>query len=339
VIEVENLTKKYGDRTAVNEINFAVKKGEVIGFLGPNGAGKSTTLRMLTGYLTPSGGTIRVGGVDAVRDPIAARQFIGYMPESVPLYREMRVDEYLRYRARLKGVKRARVKERVNASLELARISDVRDRIIGQLSKGYRSRVGLADALVADPPLLVLDEPTAGLDPNQIRQVRDLIRGMAGEKTVLLSTHILPEVESTCGRVLIIHKGQLVGEGAPGDLRGAGQAGQMLVVEARGPRDQLTNVLTEVTGVRRIADRASIVDEAGAELQRFRLEVSSAEVAEAVFAAVAAVGGKLRELHREQTSLEDVFARLTTADTAVDSAGEPPPAAASELAASQGDGA
>ncbi|HET6332922.1 MAG TPA: ATP-binding cassette domain-containing protein, partial [Polyangiales bacterium] len=243
VIEVENLTKKYGDRTAVNDINFAVKKGEVIGFLGPNGAGKSTTLRMLTGYLTPSAGRIRVGGVDAVKDPIAARRFIGYMPESVPLYREMRVEEYLRYRARLKGVPRGQVKQRVNASLELATITDVRYRIIGQLSKGYRSRVGLADALVADPPVLVLDEPTAGLDPNQIRQVRDLIRGMAGEKTVLLSTHILPEVESTCGRVLIINKGHLVGEGTPGSLRGSRSGGHMLVVEARGSREQLSNTL------------------------------------------------------------------------------------------------
>jgi len=242
VIEVENLTKKYGDRTAVNDINFAVKKGEVIGFLGPNGAGKSTTLRMLTGYLSPSAGRIRVGGVDAVRDPIAARRFIGYMPESVPLYREMRVEEYLRYRARLKGVRRAQVSSRVTAALELASVADVRYRIIGQLSKGYRSRVGLADALVADPPVLVLDEPTAGLDPNQIRQVRDLIRGMAGEKTVLLSTHILPEVESTCGRVLIINKGRLVGEGAPGQLRGAGEGGHMLVVEARGERDRFAMV-------------------------------------------------------------------------------------------------
>lgn len=316
MIEVENLTKKYGDRTAVNDINFAVKKGEVIGFLGPNGAGKSTTLRMLTGYLTPSGGSIRVGGVDAVRDPIAARRFIGYMPESVPLYREMRVEEYLRYRARLKGVGRGQVKARVTAALELATISDVRYRIIGQLSKGYRSRVGLADALVADPPLLVLDEPTAGLDPNQIRQVRDLIRGMAGEKTVLLSTHILPEVESTCGRVLIINKGRLVGEGAPGELRGTGQGGHMLVVEARGTREQLTATLGGVPGVRRIADVTTLAEESSAGLVRFRLEIESTEVAEAVFGAVAASGCKLRELHREQTSLEDVFASLTTADAA-----------------------
>ena len=157
-----------------------------------------------------------IGGVDAIANPVEARKLIGYMPESVPLYREMRVEEYLRFRARLKGVPRKQIKARVRASLELANVTDVRDRIIGQLSKGYRSRVGLADALVADPPLLILDEPTAGLDPNQIRQVRDLIRGMAGSKTVLLSTHILPEVESTCGRVVIIHRGRLVGEGEPG---------------------------------------------------------------------------------------------------------------------------
>jgi ABC-2 type transport system ATP-binding protein len=325
VIEVENLTKKYGDRTAVNDINFAVKKGEVIGFLGPNGAGKSTTLRMLTGYLTPSAGRIRVGGVDAVKDPIAARRLIGYMPESVPLYREMRVEEYLRYRARLKGVPRGQVKQRVTASLELATITDVRYRIIGQLSKGYRSRVGLADALVADPPVLVLDEPTAGLDPNQIRLVRDLIRGMAGEKTVLLSTHILPEVESTCGRVLIINKGHLVGEGAPGTLRVSRSGGHMLVVEARGTREQLSSTLSTVSGVRRIADTATLDDG----LVHFRLEVESESVAEAVAAAVAAAGCKLRELHREQTSLEDVFATLTTADHAEEGGTEPLAAAAS----------
>lgn len=341
MIEVENLTKKYGDRTAVNDINFAVKKGEVIGFLGPNGAGKSTTLRMLTGYLSPSAGRIRVGGVDAVRDPIAARRFIGYMPESVPLYREMRVEEYLRYRARLKGVRRAQVKARVTAALELATITDVRYRIIGQLSKGYRSRVGLADALVADPPLLVLDEPTAGLDPNQIRQVRDLIRGMAGEKTVLLSTHILPEVESTCGRVLIINKGRLVGEGAPGTLRGSSEGRFMLVVEARGAREKLTQTLGAVRGVRRIADTALVADDGGSSLLRYRLEIDAEPVAEAVFSAIAAAGCTLRELHREQTSLEDVFASLTTADHADASPFEPPPPAPAPeaQAGSPGDGA
>jgi len=312
VIEVENLTKKYGERTAVNSISFSVRKGEVIGFLGPNGAGKSTTLRMLTGYLKPTAGSIRVGGIDVVHDPIHARRLIGYLPESVPLYREMRVDEYLRYRARLKGVPRSRVAGRVDASLQLANVGDVRHRIIGQLSKGYRSRVGLADAIVADPPLLVLDEPTAGLDPNQIRQVRDLIRAIAGEKTVMLSTHILPEVESTCGRVLIINRGELVGEGAPGELRIAEQGGQLLIVEGRGERERLEAALLAVPGVRGVRDTLQLE----AALFRLRLEVESADVAEAVSASLAAAGLPLRELHREQSTLEDVFATLTMRDLA-----------------------
>jgi ABC-2 type transport system ATP-binding protein len=240
---------------------------------------------------------------------------IGYMPETVPLYRELRVDEFLRYRARLKGVPRRRVKARVDAALELAAVADVRGRIIGQLSKGYRSRVGLADALVADPPILVLDEPTAGLDPNQIRQVRDLVRGMAGEKTVLLSTHILPEVESTCGRVLIIHDGKLVGGGRPGELRTAGEGGQIFSVEARAPRETLEAVVTAVEGVRRVLDAASLVADGAAEGEsavRLRVEASGADTAEAIFSAVAAAGLRLRELRRESASLEDVFARLTT---------------------------
>ena len=308
VIEVENLTRQYGDRTAVNGISFSVRKGEIIGFLGPNGAGKSTTLRMLTGYLPPTDGAIRVGGVDAVRDPIGARRFIGYLPESVPLYKEMRVDEYLRYRARLKGVARAQVAARIDHVLAQADIRDVRQRIIGQLSKGYRSRVGLADALVADPPLLVLDEPTAGLDPNQIRQVRDLIRSMAGEKTIMLSTHILPEVESTCSRVLIINKGRLVGEGAPNALRTSGQGGQVIVLEARGARAELEQRALQVQGVRRLLDAEQLEPD----LLRLRLEIEGSAAAEALSLALAQGGHAIRELRREQTSLEDVFTLLTT---------------------------
>jgi ABC-2 type transport system ATP-binding protein len=308
VIEVENLTRQYGDRTAVNGISFSVRKGEIIGFLGPNGAGKSTTLRMLTGYLPPTDGAIRVGGVDAVRDPIGARRFIGYLPESVPLYKEMRVDEYLRYRARLKGVARAQVAARIDHVLAQADIRDVRQRIIGQLSKGYRSRVGLADALVADPPLLVLDEPTAGLDPNQIRQVRDLIRSMAGEKTIMLSTHILPEVESTCSRVLIINKGRLVGEGAPNALRTSGKGGQVIVLEARGARAEIEQRALQVPGVRRLLD----AEQLETDLLRLRLEIESSTAAEALSLSLAQGGHAIRELRREQTSLEDVFTLLTT---------------------------
>jgi ABC-2 type transport system ATP-binding protein len=311
VIEVENLTRQYGDRTAVNGISFTVRKGEIIGFLGPNGAGKSTTLRMLTGYLRPTDGAIRVGGVDAVRDPIGARRFIGYLPESVPLYKEMRVEEYLRYRARLKGVARLQIAGRIDHVLAQADIRDVRQRIIGQLSKGYRSRVGLADALVADPPLLVLDEPTAGLDPNQIRQVRDLIRSMAGEKTIMLSTHILPEVESTCSRVLIIDKGRLVGEGAPNALRTAGEGGQVIVLEARGARAELEQRALQVQGVRRLLDAEQLENDP-TPLSRLRLVIDSVATAESLSLALAQGGYAIRELRREQTSLEDVFTQLTT---------------------------
>lgn len=323
MIQVENLSKRYGDRTAVDDISFHVQPGEVIGFLGPNGAGKSTTLRMLTGYLTPNAGRIKIGNVDAIGDSIGARRLIGYLPESVPLHRELRVDEYLSFRARLKGVPARLVAERVKKSLEQANVADVRSRIIGQLSKGYRSRVGLADALVADPPLLVLDEPTAGLDPNQIRQVRDLIRGMAGQKTVLLSTHILPEVESTCGRVLIIHRGRLVGEGEPGRLRIAGEGGQSLTIEGRGERARFEQVLGAVPGVRALSDVTVLQPDPP--LVRIKLETDAGDVAEAVFKAIAAAGLTLRELRREATSLEDVFAKLTTRDVAAEEPAAPAP--------------
>lgn len=215
MIQVESLSRRYGSQLAVNDVSFRVKPGEIVGFLGPNGAGKTTTLRMLTGYLAPTSGSIRIDGIDAVRSSIQARERLGYMPEGVPLYREMRVFEYLRHRAALKGV--TDLAEAVDRALELAGVGDARRRIIGQLSKGYRQRVGLAEALVADPPLLILDEPTSGLDPNQVRQFRDLVRGFGGKKTVLLSTHILSEVEAVCDRLIVIHQGRKVADLTAGD--------------------------------------------------------------------------------------------------------------------------
>ena len=194
----------------MDDLSFTVEHGEIVGFLGPNGAGKTTTLRMLTGYLAPSSGEIQVDGIDAVGDSIHARAKIGYMPEGVPLYREMRVGEYLRHRAALKAV--PGVRGAADRALQLAGVADARNRIIGQLSKGYRQRVGLADALIADPPLLVLDEPTSGLDPNQVRQFRELVRGFGGDKTLFVSTHILSEVQAVCDRVIIIRRGQKVAD-------------------------------------------------------------------------------------------------------------------------------
>ncbi|HEX5656106.1 MAG TPA: ABC transporter ATP-binding protein [Polyangiales bacterium] len=303
MIEVRHLTKRYGDRVAVRDLSFDVARGEVMGFLGPNGAGKSTTLRMLTGFLEPTEGEIKIAGFDARRQALEVKRSIGYMPEAVPLYLDMRVVEYLRYRAALKGVPRREIDKHVDRALELASVGDVKTRIIGQLSKGYRQRVGLADALVADPPLLILDEPTAGLDPNQIRQVRDLVRALAKEKTVMLSTHILPEVEAICARVVIIDRGQLKFTGRPEELRG----GSAITLEARADGDKLRAALAGVEGVGTIAVK-------GADVQQARIEVNGDvhACAERVFRAVANAGIDLRELRRVDASLEDVFARLTT---------------------------
>jgi ABC-2 type transport system ATP-binding protein len=317
VIEVESLTKRYGLRTAVDGISFSVGKGEIVGFLGPNGAGKSTTLRMLTGFLAPSAGTIRIDGIDMQENPIEARRRIGYMPEACPLYPEMRVVEYLRYRAELKGVPSRDIGKRVDTSLAQASVTEVASRIIGQLSKGTRQRVGIADALVADPPLLVLDEPTAGLDPNQIRQVRDLIKSFAKTKTVLLSTHILPEVEASCERVVIIHKGKVVQTGAPDELRASSRRGRgrAFVLRSKSPRDALEAALDGVDSVQSVTHQTHHDGDA---IHKLLVVTSDApDAAEAIFTAVARAGLTLRELTETQgASLEDVFSLLTRTDAA-----------------------
>lgn len=218
VIVVERLSKHYGARAAVREVSFRINSREVVGFLGPNGAGKTTTLRMIAGYLGPTAGYVSVGGVDVLEQPIEARRKLGYMPEQCPLYPEMRVSEYLRFRAALKGVDRAKRRSFVGRALELAQLTERADSIIGHLSKGYKQRVGLADALLAQPAVLILDEPTSGLDPNQIRDVRQVIATLKQEHTVLLSTHILREVEATCDRVLVIHQGRLVADNTMAEL-------------------------------------------------------------------------------------------------------------------------
>lgn len=215
MIEVQGLSRRYGSRLAVDDVSFRVEPGQIVGFLGPNGAGKTTTLRMVTGYLAPTSGEIRIDGIDALTNSMQARDRLGYMPEGVPLYKEMRVVEYLRHRGALKNV--TDVSEAVDRALDLAGVADAKRRIIAQLSKGYRQRVGLAEALLADPPILILDEPTSGLDPNQVRHFRDLIRNFAGQKTVLLSTHILSEVEAVCDRVIIIREGKKVADLVPAD--------------------------------------------------------------------------------------------------------------------------
>ena len=210
MIEVSNLTKRYAGRTAVKDISFTVERGEIVGFLGPNGAGKSTTMRILSGFMPASSGTVRVAGFDVFHQSLEVRRRIGFMPENNPLHPEMRVREYLKFRARLKGLGFRRSRERVDTVLEQCGLTDVAKRIVGQLSKGYKQRVGLAQALLHNPDVLILDEPTSGLDPKQILETRELIKGLAGDHTIILSTHILPEVESTCERVVIISRGKLV---------------------------------------------------------------------------------------------------------------------------------
>src|SRR5678816_901580 len=239
MIEVVNLTKRYAGRTALSNISFTVGRGEIVGLLGPNGAGKSTTMRILSCFLPATSGTVRVAGLDVFRHSEEVRRRIGYMPENNPLHFDMRVREYLKFRARLKGLGRRQSRDRVDTVLEQCSLTDVSHRIVGQLSKGYRQRVGLADALVHEPELIILDEPTIGLDPNQIRSVRQLIKSLGGKHTVLISTHILPEVEMTCNRVLILHQGRILAADTTENLQQLiGDRGQV-VAEIAAPFSEL----------------------------------------------------------------------------------------------------
>ncbi|HOW98922.1 MAG TPA: ATP-binding cassette domain-containing protein, partial [Kiritimatiellia bacterium] len=239
MIRVTHLTKRFAGCVAVDDVSFRIEPGEVVGFLGVNGAGKTTTLRILSCYLPATSGTAEVAGFDVFRDSLEVRRRIGYLPENAPLYPEMRVDEYLRFRARLKGVSPAACRRRVQEVKDRCGLKDAGRRIIGQLSRGYRQRVGLADCLVHDPELLILDEPTLGLDPAQVIQVRELIRALARRHTILLSTHILPEVEAVCRRVLIINRGRIVASDSPGQLRENLQSGARAVTEIAGPADEV----------------------------------------------------------------------------------------------------
>jgi ABC-2 type transport system ATP-binding protein len=306
-ISVEKLTKRYGVHAAVENVSFEVSRGEVVGFLGPNGAGKSTTLRILVGFLGATSGRARIEGHDVVESPDAARSALGYMPEAVPLYPEMRVREYLRFRAELKGVGRSARVAAVGRAMDLARITDVADTLIEHLSKGYRQRVGLADALVSDPRVLVLDEPTAGMDPNQIREVRDLIKDLGGERTVLLSTHILPEVEASCGRVVVIDKGRLVAEGKPGELARLRTPPRLEVI-VRGSWKQ---------ALARVAELRLISSQVDGDAERLLLETpvdetERATAAEKLVEALVSDGVRVRSVASGKATLEEVFTALTS---------------------------
>ena len=311
MIKVENLTKRYAGQTAIEDLNFEVGKGEIMGFLGPNGAGKSTTMRILSSFMPPTSGRASIAGFDIFEQSLQARAHLGYMPENVPLYNDMRVTEYLNYRAALKGVPSRRVAERVGDVKELCGLKEVEKKIIGALSKGYRQRVGLADALVHEPGLLILDEPTSGLDPNQIRQVRDLIKNLGKQHTILLSTHILPEVEMTCSRVIIINRGRIEACDTPENLLGRIRTAGGVSVEAKVGSDDGAEELKKIAGVRDVAVSTD------GDWQIFALRVeANTDVREEVYRLASERHWTLRELSQRRATLEDVFVEITHPDEA-----------------------
>ena len=307
MIEVENLTKRYAGHTAVSGISFTVKRGEIVGLLGPNGAGKSTTMRVLSCFLPATSGTVRVAGLDVFSDSTEVRRRIGYMPENNPLHLEMRVREYLKFRARLKGLGIKRSRERVDTVMEQCSLTDVSKRIIGQLSKGYRQRVGLADALVHEPELIILDEPTIGLDPNQIRSVRTLIKSLANAHTVLISTHILPEAEMTCNRMLIMFEGKILAADTPDNLQRLMSGNGQVIAEIAAPLQDLCNCWAEMPEVEHY-------DVSPADGEFFRCALTPAnemDLRPHIFAVARDRGWYLRELTRNRHSLEDIYVKIT----------------------------
>lgn len=312
MIEVQHLTKRYGPITAVDDVSFTVEKGEVLGFLGPNGAGKTTTMRVLTGYMPPTEGRAIVAGYDVLDQPIEAKRRIGYLPETPPLYPEMTARDYLTFCARIKGVPRSERTRRVDAVMERTRVTDMADRHCSKLSKGYRQRVGLAQALLHNPDVLILDEPTAGLDPKQIIETRELIKGLAGDHTVILSTHILPEVSQTCQRVVIINKGRVVAIDSPDNLTSRLRGSEALYVQVDAMGVDPHDALAAVPGVTRVSPSDTHGGVTG-------YEVASEEgrdVRRELAATVVMLGWGLLELRPLRMSLEEIFLHLTTEEGA-----------------------
>ena len=307
MIQVDNLTKRYGTTVAVSDVSFTVKTGEILGFLGPNGAGKTTTMKVLTCYLPPSAGRITIDGLDVFEKSFEVRSKIGYLPESAPLYNEMNVIEYLSFVAGVRGIPKGSLRERIDAMVGVCGLKEVTRKEIGELSKGFRQRVGLAQAMIHDPEILILDEPTSGLDPNQIVEIRNLIRRLGEEKTVILSTHILPEVQATCDRVLIINRGRIVADGTPSELTTQFHGDDQLQLSVRGTNaDLLRSAISTLPGV------AWLEVTEGQELTARITAERGSDLREPLFRCVVANGWTLLELHRERTSLEQVFRQLTS---------------------------
>ncbi len=311
-ITVRNLTKTYGEQKAVDSISFDVKSGEILGFLGPNGAGKTTTMKIITCYMPQNSGTVEVDGLSTVDNSLDVRKKIGYLPENNPLYHEMNVLEYLEYAAQLHGMKGGQILHRIKEMVHVCGLESVRHKDIGELSKGYRQRVGLAQAMIHEPDVLILDEPTSGLDPNQIVEIRNLIKQLGRAKTVILSTHILSEVQATCDRVLIINEGKIVADGTPEKLRADFQGAESLTLELRtglpDPMQQISPKLRSLPGVGSVE---LLGQQNGS--SRFELHVEKGvDVRESAFRMAVTEGWIILEMHRKATTLEEVFHKLTT---------------------------
>ena len=312
MIEVKDLTKRYAEHTAVDHVSFTVNKGEILGFLGPNGAGKTTTMRILTGFLPATGGTAQVAGFDVFNDSLEVRKRIGYLPENPPLYLDMTVDAYLEFVGRIKNVPAEKRKARVADAMEKTNIADKRFELIKRLSRGYKQRVGLAQALVHDPEVIILDEPTVGLDPKQIIEVRHLIKSLAGSHTILLSTHILPEVSMTCDRVVIINRGRIAAVDTPANLTTQLKGGQNVRLELAAEQNAASAALREIAGVRRVTTEPA----GGAGRIALTVEASPGQdVRSQIAAKVVGKGWPLYELRGVNLSLEDIFLQLTTEDS------------------------
>jgi len=310
MIKVKNLTKRYVNMNAVDDISFHVKENEIVGLLGPNGAGKTTTMRILTCFMPATAGTATVAGYDVFTDSLNVRQQIGYLPENVPLYLDMRAYEYLMFRAKLKNIPRRERRKKIEYCLEMTGITDVQKQIIGTLSKGYKQRVGLADTLIHDPKILILDEPTIGLDPNQIRQIRGVIKGLGQKHTVLLSTHILPEVEMVCDRIMIINKGKIVAMDTPSNLMKQLKTGSNLVLEIRGDGEKIKNSLSKVDAVQSVTYKKK--DDAN----EFYVDgTGEKDIREDIFNCIVKDNYILREMKKQTITLEEIFHQITTKET------------------------
>jgi ABC-2 type transport system ATP-binding protein len=308
MITVKDLTKKYGEQAAVDNISFTVKKGEIVGFLGPNGAGKTTTMRIITCYMLPTAGSVVVDDLDVQTQSLEVRQKIGYLPEHAPLYMDMNVVDYLRYIAELRNIPKERQKQRIHEMIEVCGLRVELHKTIDQLSKGYRQRVGIAQAMIHDPEILILDEPTLGLDPNQIVEIRQLIKRLGREKTVILCSHILSEVQATCERVIIINQGKLVADGTTENLQAEFQGKEKVFIEFRAPTD---DSIAKVRGLEKVEEVRKVKAQ-GSGNQALQIESRRGDdVREAVFHLAVKEGWTILEMHREVSSLEDVFRALT----------------------------